>query len=93
MTKKSAQLLRHWTFNGRIILWFNISPNSFSNRVVLVDELAEIRLCGFALAIDRLAKARAYDFNALSSNCVSEVSCSLSSFSLLLKSVTNLFKP
>ena len=60
---------------------------------VFVDELAEIRLCGFALAFDRLAKARAFDFNAQSSNCISEVSCSLSSCSLLFKFVTNLFKP
>ena len=59
-----------------------------------VDELAEIRLCGFALAVGRLAKARAFVFNAKCSNCISEVSCSLLSFSLLLlKSVTNLFQP
>ena len=32
--------------------------------------LAEIRLCGFALAFDRLAKARAFVFNANSSNCI-----------------------
>ena len=61
---------------------------------VLVGEQAEVHLRGFALAFDRLAKARAFDFNAKSSNCISEVSCSLLSFSLLLlKSVTNLFKP
>ena len=53
---------------------------------VFVDELAEIRLCGFALAFDRLA-------NANTSVFVVEVSCSLSSSSLLLKSVTNFFKP
>ena len=47
------------------------------------------RLCGFALAFDRLAKASTLDSNAQSSNCISEVSCSLSSCSLLLKSVTN----
>ena len=29
-----------------------------------MDEQAEVRLCGFALAFDRLAKARALDFNA-----------------------------
>ena len=58
-----------------------------------MDELAEIRLSGFALTFDRLAKAGTFDFNALSSNCISEVSCSLSSCSLLYKSVTNLFKP
>ena len=61
---------------------------------VLVGGLAQVRLCGFALAFDRLAKARAFDFNAKLSNCISEVSCSLLSFSLLLlNSVTNLFKP
>ena len=60
---------------------------------IFVDEGADIRLCGFALAFDRLAKASTFDFNAQSSNCISEVSCSLSSCSLLLKSVTNLFKP
>ena len=38
-----------------------------------MDELAEVRLCDFALAFDRLAKARAFDFNAQSSNCISEV--------------------
>ena len=61
---------------------------------VLVDELAESRLCGFALAFDRFAEANAFVFNAIFSNCISKVSCSLSSFSLLLlKSVTNLFNP
>ena len=61
--------------------------------VVLVDEQAEVRLRGLALAFDRLAKANTFVFNAKSSNCISEVSCSLSSYFLLLKSVTNLFKP
>ena len=32
--------------------------------IVFVDELAEIRLFGFALAFDRLAKSLAFDFNA-----------------------------
>ena len=53
-----------------------------------MDELAESRFCGFALAFDRLAKSPAFSFNAYSSNCISEVSCSL-----LFKFVTNLFKP
>ena len=58
--------------------------------IVFVDEQAEERLCGFALAFDWLAKARAFDFNGKSSNCISEVSCSLLSSSLLLlKSVTS----
>ena len=30
----------------------------------LVDELAGVRLCGFALAFDRLAKASTFVFNA-----------------------------
>ena len=44
---------------------------------VHVDELAGVRLCGFALAFDLLAKASTFVFNAKSSNCISEVSCSL----------------
>ena len=42
-------------------------------------------LIGFALAFDRLV------FNANTSVFVSEVSCSLSSYYLSIKSVTNLF--
>ena len=38
---------------------------------VLVDELAEVRLRGFALAFDRLAKASTFFFNAKSLNCIS----------------------
>ena len=61
---------------------------------VFVDEVTRVRLCGFAWTFDRLAKGRALDFNAKFSNCISDVSCSLLSFSLLLlNSVTNLFKP
>ena len=44
-------------------------------------------------AFDRLAKASSFVFNANSSGFVSEVSCSLSSYSLSIKSVTNLFNP
>ena len=93
MTKKIDQLPRHWIIGERIFLWFNISPSSLPISIVLVDELAESRLCGFALAFDRLAKSPAFNFNAYSSNCISEVSCSLSSWSLSFKFVTNLFKP
>ena len=32
--------------------------------IVFVNKLAEIRLCGFALAFDRLAEASTFDFNA-----------------------------
>ena len=59
----------------------------------LVDELAGVRLRGFALAFDRLVKASTFVFNANSSDFVSEVSRSLSSYSLSIKSVTNLFNP
>ena len=52
--------------------------------MVLVDELAKSRFCGFAFAFDRLAKSPAFNVNAYSSNSISEVSCSL-----LFKSVTN----
>ena len=76
MTKKIDQFLRHWIIGERIFLWFSISPSSLSPiGRVLVDELAESRLCGFALAFDRLAKSLAFNFNAYSSNCISEVSC------------------
>ena len=60
----------------------------FQIGVCLGEEPAGSLLCGFALASDRLAKARAFDFDAQSSNCISDVSCSL-----LFKFVTNLFKP
>ena len=60
---------------------------------VLVDEQAEVDLRGFALAFDRFAKANTFVFNANSSDFVSEVSCSLSSYSFSIKFVTNFFKP
>ena len=85
----------HWVSDCRIIFWLNISPLSFPDGYgFFVDELAGVRLRGFVLGFDRLAKASTFVFNAISSNCISEVSCSFSSSSLLLlKSVTNLFKP
>ena len=49
--------------------------------IVLVDELAESRFCGFSLAYHRLAKSLAFNLNAYSSSWTSEVSCSLSSWS------------
>ena len=61
--------------------------------MVFVDKQAEVRLGGFTLAFHRLAKASVSVFNANASVFVWEVSCSLSSCSLLLKSVTNFFKP
>ena len=93
MTKNSAQLLRHWIIDGRIILWFKIGQSSFPNGTVFKDELSKIRLRGFALAFDRLAKASTFVFNAQSSDFISEVSCSLYSYSSSINSVTNLFKP
>ena len=56
--------------------------------IVLVEESAGSRHCDFALAFDRLAKSIAFNRNAYSSNCTSEVSCLL-----LFTFVTNLFKP
>ena len=71
-----------------------ISVQDFSKiGTVFVDEQAEVRLRGLALAFDRLAKTSTFVFDANSSNFISEVSCSLSLSSVLLKSVTNLFKP
>ena len=75
MTKKIDQFLGHWIIGERILLWFNVSPSSLTIGIVLVDKLAESRLCGFALAFDRHAKSLAFNFNAYSSNCISEVSC------------------
>ena len=69
------------------------SPGSTSVQVlfpvgtVLGEDPAGSRLRGFALAFDRLAKSLAFNLNANSSNCISEVSCSL-----LFKFVTNLFE-
>ena len=54
--------------------------------MVLEDEQAVEGLLGFALALVRLA-------NANTSVFVVEVSYSLSSYSLSIKSVTNLFRP
>ena len=53
---------------------------------VLEDEQAVEGLLGFALALDRLA-------NANTSVFVVEGSCSSSSYSPSIKSVTNLFRP
>ena len=93
MTKKSSQSFCHWVSEMRLSSWLNISPNSFTKKgTVLVDEQAEVCLRGFALAFDRLVKASTFVFNAKSSDFVSEVSCSLS-YSLSIKSMTNLFNP
>ena len=57
MTNKMNQFLRHF------IIEIEYSPGSTSVQVlspigiVLVEELANSRLCGFALAFDRLAKS------------------------------------
>ena len=89
--------------------WSSISPtrdNQWRKNLVVQDRSKffpqqvqflwmswQKRLCGFALAVDEVAKSPALNFNAYSSKCISEVSCSLSSCFLLLKSVTNLFTP
>ena len=59
----------------------------------LVDEQMEVGLLGFALSFERLAYTNTSVFNANNSVFVSEVSCSSSSYSLSIKSVTNLFNP
>ena len=88
MTKKMNQFLRHFIIGERIFLWFNISPSSFPFGIVLVAELAESRLYGFAVAFDRLAESLAFNLNAFYSNCTSGISVSL-----LFKFITNLFDP
>ena len=60
--EKSTQLFWHWVSDWRIIFWLNISPLSFSNGKVLVEELPGLRLYGFALDFDRLAKASTFVF-------------------------------
>ena len=88
MTKKMDQFLRHWIIGANVFLVQPSVQVLSLIGIVLVDELPEFRFCGFALAFDRFAKSPAFNFNAYSSNCIYEVSCSL-----LLKFVTNLFKP
>ena len=86
MSKKSVQSFCHWVCLIELSSWFNINP-CFSRRgTVLEDEQVVEDLLGVALALDRLA-------NANTSVFVVEVSCSLSSYSLSIKSVTNLFRP
>ena len=86
MPKNSVWSFCHWV---RLI---ELTPGSKSIRVlsristVLEDEQVVEGLLGFALAFDRLA-------NANTSVFVSEVSCSLLSYSLSIKSVTILFNP
>ena len=60
----------------------------FVKGMVLVDILTKSRVSGFAFAFDRIAELPAFNFYACSSNCISEVSCSL-----LSESVTNLCGP
>ena len=95
MTKKTNQFLRKIKIGEWIFFLVQISVQVLSPKgiVVFVVKLAEVRLCGFALTFDRLAKSPAFNFNTYSSNCISEVSCSLSSWSLLFNFVTNLFLP
>ena len=57
-----------------------------------MDEQVVEGLLGFALAFDRLAEANTSVFKTNTPVFVSEVSCSLSSYSLSIKSVTNLFR-
>ena len=86
---KIDQSLRHWIIGDWIFPWFNISLSSLPNRNCSWWRAGKFSLlCGFASAFDRHAKWLAFNFNAYSSNCISDVSSSL-----LFKFVTNLFKP
>ena len=100
----TSSITEFWFINCPFVLFLELSisfqvPGSISVHflspmgMVYVDELARVLRCGFASGFDRLAEASTYVFNAKSSNCISEVSCSLLSFSFLFKFVTNLFKP
>ena len=61
MTKKIDKFLRHWIIGERIFCG-SISVQVLATiNIILVDELAESRLCGFALAFDRLAKSLAFN--------------------------------
>ena len=80
--------------------WLNWAPGSISvhllSRIgtVLVHEQAEVGLLVFCFSLWLACKkANTSVFNANVYIFVSVVSCSLSSYSLSIKSVTNLFKP
>ena len=88
--RRVFSLFAHWVRLIELSSWFNINPCSFLEKV---QSLKMDGLLGFALALDRLAHANTLVFNANTSVLVSEVSCSLSSYSLSIKSVTNLFNP
>ena len=93
MPKKSVQSFCNWVSDRRITSGSTSVQDLSKIGTVLVDEQPEVRLRGFAFAFGRLAKVSTFVFNANSSDFISEVSCSLSSSVVLLKSVTNLFKP
>ena len=88
MWKKTNWFLRHSVIGESILSWSTSVQILSPKGKVFLDELAGSRLCGFALAFDRHAKSLALNFNAYSSNCTSEVSCSL-----LFKFVTNVSEP
>ena len=88
MTKKMNWFLRHFIIRDWIFSWFNIGPNSFPNRYGPSGRAGRISSLWFCFGLWSTRKTSAFVFNAYSSNCTSEVSCSL-----LFKFVTNLFKP
>ena len=88
MTKKKRYFLRYLIFRernfpGSISIQFLLSKGT-----ILGEEPAGSLLCGFAFAFDWHANSFALSFNAYSSSWSSGIYVSL-----LLKSVTNLFKP
>ena len=88
MSKKSVYSFCHWVSLIELSSWFGSISIHILSRIgeVREDEQVVEGLLGCALALYRLANANISVF-------VSEVSCSLSSYFLSIKSVTNLFRP
>ena len=82
MTKKSSQSFWHWESESRTSSWLNIRPKSLTDRY---------SSCSWQIrsSIGSTCKSNYIRFQRI----ISEVSCSLSSYSLSIKSVTNLFNP
>ena len=93
MTKNMDQFLRHWIIGERMFSWFNIGPSSFPNRYSSCGRTGRISFLWFCFLIGLQNHPRSTKTHILRTAHQSEVSCSLSSWSLLLKFVTNLIKP
>ena len=84
------QSLRHWIIRERIFSWFHFGPSSFPNKYSSCGWAGRISFLWFCLGLWSACKITRIQFQRM---FFSEVSCSLSSCSLLFKFVTNLFKP